>query len=287
MSRLSELLDEHLVTIGGTPVTVSTALTGTLIVAVTYLASSALQMGVGRALRAKGVHEGGGVRVATRLFHYLVVAVSIAIALQTAGVELTALFAASAVFAVGLGFAMQNIAQNFVSGVILLVERTIRPGDIVEFDGRVARVTDMGIRATIVRTRDEEDLIVPNAVLVQQAVKNLTLSDKRYRVRITVGVAYQSDLVLVRKTLQETANSIPFKDGDEDPRVLLTDFGASSVEYEVAVYSSDPWNARLHQSELREAVWAAFQAAEIVISFPQVDVHADSVLIDALRSRAA
>lgn len=287
MQGMRGLLDQQLVTIGGTPVTVSTALTGSLIVASTYVASRVLQVGIRRALRAKGVDEGGGVRVATRLLHYVAVAVSVAVALQTAGVELTALFAASAVFAVGLGFAMQNIAQNFVSGIILLVERTIRPGDVVEFDGRVARVRDMGIRATIVRTRDEEDLIVPNAVLVQQAVKNLTLGDQRYRVRVSVGVAYDSDLALVRETLLETARGVAFRDGDEEPRVLLLDFGPSSVDYEVAVHGADPWNARVHQSELREAIWAAFKASGIVIAFPQVDVHVDAPVLEAIRSRAA
>ena len=244
-------------------------------------------MGLRRALRSKGVEEGGGLRVATRLFHYVVMAISIAIAMQTAGVELTALFAASAVFAVGLGFAMQNIAQNFVSGLILLVERSIRPGDIVEFDGHVARVREMGIRATIVRTRDEEDVIVPNSILVQQAVKNFTLDDRKYRVRVTVGVAYESDLKLVRETLIETAKNIPFREGEDLPKVLLTDFGSSSVDYEIAVFSADPWSARGHQSELREAIWSAFKEKGIVISFPQMDVHLDRPFVEAVQSRAA
>src|SRR4030095_8726722 len=102
------------------------------------------------------------------------IVVGLTLALHLAGIKLGAVFAAGAVFAVGLGFAMQNIAQNFVSGVILLVERSIEPGDVIEVNTQVVRVHQMGIRATLVRTLDDEDMIVPNSILVQTTVKNYT-----------------------------------------------------------------------------------------------------------------
>jgi len=97
-------------------------------------------------------------------------------------------------FPVGLGFAMQNIAQNFVSGLILLVERAIKPGDIVEVEGRVVRVLKMGIRTTIARTRDDEEIIIPNASLVQSSVKNYTLEDSYFRISRTPTSGSGSEL---------------------------------------------------------------------------------------------
>ena len=183
------------------------------------------------------------------------------------------MLAAGAVFAVGIGLALQDVAQNFISGAILIIDRSIRPGDVVELDGRVATVESMGLRATIVRTRDDERMIVPNRLLVQSVVKNLTLSDKAYRLRVGVGVAYGSKLARVREILVRVGDEAAFRDREHAPVVLLTSFGSSSIDYELSVWSADPWRAPIHQSELREAIFSAFQDAGVVIAFPQLDVH--------------
>jgi small-conductance mechanosensitive channel len=282
MPSVAKLLDTPLVKIGDTNVTVSTSLTGIVIVVVAYVVSRAIQAAIRRGLTRKGVEIGSGVRIATRILHYLILGVSGAVALQTAGIQLTALFAASAVFAVGFGFAMQNIAQNFVSGVILLVERTIRPGDIIELDGRVVRVRDMGIRAAIVRTRDEEDLIVPNTLLVQQVVKNLTLEDTTYRVRVTIGVHYRSDVDRVIEVLTDVAKQVDFRIDGKEPRVLLLEFAESAVQFEVHVETAEPWMARVNQSTLRHDIWKAFQEHRIEMAFPQLDLHLDEPVVRAL-----
>jgi potassium efflux system protein len=282
MTSLREFLDAKLFTIGESPVTTTTLLTGLAVVLVTYLLSKMLQLGIRRTLQARGLRAEGSVGVATRLLHYLLLVTGVAVALQTAGIKLTALFAAGAVFAVGIGFAMQNIAQNFVSGVILLVEQSIKPGDVIALDGEVAKVDSMGIRATRVRTRDGERLIVPNASLVQSTVKNFTLVDALFRVRVVVGVTYSSDLRLVRETLEQVATAADFRDQAHAPQVLLVEFGSSSVDYEVAVFTHDPWFARVNMSKLREAIWWAFQKRGIVIAFPQVDVHFDPPIHEAL-----
>jgi len=282
MTSLGEFLDEKLFTIGDSPVTTTTLLTGLAVVLTTYLLSKVIQVGIRRTLQARGLGADGSVGVATRLLHYLLLVTGIAVALQTAGIKLTALFAAGAVFAVGLGFAMQNIAQNFVSGVILLVEQSIKPGDVIALDGEVVKVDTMGIRATRVRTRDGEKLIVPNSSLVQSTVKNFTLVDALFRVRVVVGVSYSSDLRLVRETLEQVASAAEFRDQSQDPQVLLVEFGSSSVDYEVAVFTHDPWFARVNMSRLREAIWWAFKDRDIVIAFPQVDVHFDPGVHDAI-----
>lgn len=276
MSSIAAFLDTKLFSIGSSPVTVATLLTGVCIVAAAYIVSRALQAGLRRALAHKEVAVTGSVSVGVRMLHYVLVAIGVAVALQTAGVELSALFAASAVFAVGIGFAMQNIVQNFVSGIILLVERTIRPGDIIEVDGQVVRVIEMGIRATLAQTRDDETLVIPNTSLVQSSVKSLSLRGARFRVRVTVGVAYSADLKIVRATLVEVADRFETRIQELEPAVVLSQFGASSVDYEVSVWIEDPWAAAQQRSSLREAIWFAFLDRTITIAFPQLDVHFDA-----------
>ena len=217
------------------------------------------------------------------LIHYLVLMLGLGVGLQTAGVNLSALFAAGAVFAVGIGFAMQNIAQNFVSGVIVLAEQVIRPGDILEVDGHVVRVEEMGIRSTVVRTLNEEFLILPNSHLAQNTVKNFSLKKGTLRIRVTVGVAYESDMKQVEAVLLAAAETIGDQADSPSPRVLLDAFGDSSVNYEVSIWIKTPWDLRTRASELRQAIWWHFKAANITISFPQLDVHLGAPTGEALR----
>jgi small-conductance mechanosensitive channel len=286
MHKVHAILNAPLFTIGEVTVTTSTLLTALVIVLAAQIVSVLLRAIIRRSLRGRGVRAKGSVGVATRLLHYTILLSGVAMALQTAGVKLGGLFAAGAVFAVGLGFAMQNLAQNFVSGVILLLERSIKPGDILEVEGRVVRVQETGIRSTLVRTRDEEEMIVPNSTLVQATVKNYTLKDALYRLRVVVGVLYGSDMALVRKTLEGVGEKLDWRLQDRACQILMLDFGSSSVDFEFAVWTDDPWLARVHASQLREAIWWAFKQQGITIAFPQLDVHFDPPVNDSLRGLA-
>ena len=270
---LDRLLDAPLFTIARTPVTPLTLVTFAVVVLGTFYLSRLAQRGTVRAFRLRGVADEGTSAVAARLASYVVLLVGLGVAVQTIGINLGALFAAGAFFAVALGFAVQNVGQNFVSGVLLLTERTIKPGDVLEVEGRVVRVTRMGMRATVARTRDEEDLIIPNATLVQNTVTNYTLRDTVYRLRATVGVSYDSDVDAVMRVLLEAAQALPQRLPTHEPRVLLTDFGDSALEFEVLVWVQDPWRARVLKSELNQAIWWALKRAAIAIPFPQRDLH--------------
>ena len=175
MSGFSGLLDRTFFTVGGTRVTLGGLLLLFVIAGATLVLSWILQRLIARGARLLGLTRPGPVAVVQRLTHYVVLAVGLGVGLDTLGINLGTLFAAGAIFAIGLGFAMQNIAQNFVSGVILLLEQTIKPGDILEVEGRFVAVREMGIRATIARTLDDEEIIIPNATIVQSTVKNYTL----------------------------------------------------------------------------------------------------------------
>jgi len=282
-SQFQPFLTTELFKVGTTAVTVVTLATAAFIVLVSYLVSLGVRAALHRFFLRGGIAPRGEVRAMERLAHYFIVLMGIMIALRTTGIKLDALFTAGAVFAVGFGFAMQNIMQNFVSGVILLFERTIKPGDVIEVGGQIVKVQQMSIRTTIVRTLDEEDVIVPNSTLVQSNVKNFTLEDNIYRVRVNVGVSYSADVPQVKALLLQCARSMDYSEKGFEPRVLLLNFGPSALEFEASVWMRDPWNHRIAGSKLREAIWAALKEKQIVIAFPQMDVHFDSPVAESLR----
>ncbi len=275
VSALGDILAFQLLAISGTSVTVSTLLFAAGLFLGTLWVSRLIRRAVGHWTRRRGVGDEGAIETVQRLIHYVILIVGLGLVLEMIGIDLTTLFAAGAIVAVGLGFAMQNIVQNFVSGVILLIERTITPTDILEVEGTVVRVTSMGIRATVARTRDEEELIVPNSALVQSTVKNYTLRDASFRIRTRVGVAYHSDLDHVQSTLLATAEALEMRSTRFDPVVLLVEFGNSSIVFETSIWISDPWREQSARSALNMEIWRALKREGITIAFPQLDVHLD------------
>ncbi len=282
LDTIRDVADRSLFSIAGTPLTLASILTFVLILVVGYWVSHIVQRMVGRWIRTRGVAEEGAVSTTKRLLHYGVMVVAMGVALETIGIDLGALFAAGAVLAVAIGFAMQNILQNFVSGVILLAERSITESDVLEVEGQVVQVERMKTRATVARTRDGEELIIPNSILVQSTVKNYTLADPSYRIRTTVGVTYSSDMRQVFRTLDEAARSVAERSSNRDPIVLLLEFADSSVVFEVSVWAEDPWRARQILSHLNEAIWWGLKDAGITIAFPQMDVHLDPSVSEGL-----
>ncbi len=267
------ILGQKLTTLGDTELTLMTLLTAGLIVWLCWWFSHLVQEAVRGSFSRRGVTEEGTVHAVNRLVHYGVMTVGLGVALQTMGVNLGALFAAGAVFAVGVGFALQNIVQNFVSGLILLVERSITTHDVLEIEGRVVVVQSIGIRSTVVRTWDDEELIVPNGTLVQSTVKNFTLADPLVRIRTTVGVHYDSDMEAVAEALAEAARTVPGQTGGQDPRVLMRQFGDSAVVWEVSVWTRQPWQVPETRSALNRAIWRALKQHGVTIAYPQLDLH--------------
>ena len=275
LERWVPMFDFPLFRLGNTTVTVATLLTVLIIILMTLVVAGVVKRWLKRVAHRRSVKDAGSIHVTARLVHYAILFTGFGVALHTAGIDLTALFAAGAIFGVIIGFAMQNIASNFVSGVILLFERTIKPGDIVDVEGRIVRVIELGIRATIARTTNDEDLIIPNSVLVQSTVRNYTFRDSHYRIDAPVGVIYGSDMAVVRSTLEKTATEIPWRSRNPEPVVLMKEFGNSSVDFLVSVWTDSPWHQRKLRSDLNEAIWWALKEAGITIAFPQLDVHFD------------
>lgn len=271
------VLEYSIFEVSGTKITIGALATGVIVVIVGYILVRLADRSVERALRRR-VGAAGELVVIRRLLRYVLWALTGILALDVVGIPIKTFFAAGAIFAVGIGFAMQNIAQNFVSGVILLLERSIKPGDIVYLDGRMLRVDHMGIRSAHARTRDDEELIIPNSNLAQGTVINYVFSDTLLRLRCQVGVAYDSDMARVREVLEETG--VEFK-AKKPPVVLMREFTDRAVVWELSVWTDRPWEELKIRSEVLEKIWFNFKAAEIVIAFPQLDVHFDTPVEDA------
>jgi len=196
------------------------------------------------------------------------------VALHTLGIDLSHLFTTGGLVAVAFAFAMKNLAENLVAGLILRVERDIENGDVLCTEsGEIMQVKKIGARTTIVRTKDDADRIIPNADLVQNPISNYTYRDTLHRLETTVGVSYESDLTQVRATLEAVCERLDWKSAEKPPLVLLSDFGDSSVVYRVLIWIEDPWVPGRLRSELNEAIWRALKDAGIVIAFTQLDVH--------------
>ncbi len=282
LENLEKIYLKPLFIVAGTEVTLFSIFIFFLVIILSFVLSLVLQRGLKKTLSSRFKKQEGTLAAIIRLIHYVVLLIGFGIGLQIIGINISALFAAGAIFAIAIGFAMQNIVQNFVSGIILLVERSIKPGDILEVEGNVVKVIDMGIRTTIVRTWKEEELIMPNSIFSQSTVKNYTLRDNEFRLGITVGVSYESDMNKVINVLEKTAKDIPWRLPEPDPRVLLLNFGDSSVVFGVYVNVDEPWRQRVYMSELRKAVWFAFKENDITIAFHQVDIHFDSPVTEVI-----
>jgi potassium efflux system protein len=208
---------------------------------------------------------------------YVGIAVAILVALSVAGVEFTNLAIIAGALSVGIGFGLQNIVNNFVSGLILLVERPIRTGDWIVVGSTEGYVKKISIRFTQIQTFDRADVIVPNSELISGQVTNWMLTDPWGRVKVPVGVAYGSDTARVMQILVDVANKHPQVmnnyPGIPEPRVLFLGFGESSLDFELRCIIRDVDRRLQTLSDLNLAIDAAFREAGIEIPFPQRDLH--------------
>jgi small-conductance mechanosensitive channel len=217
-----------------------------------------------------------GVRVSIgRLLHYVLLFAGFVLALLILGFKFTELTILLSALGVGIGFGLQSIVNNFISGLILLFERPVRVGDIIELAGKWAEIRRIGLRATTVQTFDQADVIVPNADLISNQVTNWTLSNRQVRLIIPVGVAYGSDVPLVIERLKTCATAHSKVAQTRPPQVLFLGFGDSSLDFELRVWVLDADDRLAVKSDLHQEIDRRFREAGIVIAFPQRDVHLD------------
>src|SRR5437870_2044509 len=204
----------------------------------------------------------------------IVLVVGIVIVLENTGIHLAALAVFAGAVGVGVGFGLQNIASNFISGLVILAERPITIGDRVEVAGITGQVQQIRARSTVIRTNDNISMIVPNTKFIDSPVTNWTYGDPRVRFRIPVGVAYGSDIAKVREALLAAGGENPNTLKDPAPSVFLKKFGDNSIDFELVVWSSE-MSARpsRYRSDLNFAIDHKFREAGIELPFPQRDLH--------------
>jgi small-conductance mechanosensitive channel len=207
------------------------------------------------------------------LSRYVVLSIGLLATLGTLGLDLSTLAIIGAGLSVGIGFGMQDLVGNFISGILLLFEQSIRPGDIVEVEGKMGVVERMRIRSTTVRTFDNIELIVPNQKLLTSTVTTYTRSSRRIRFQILVGASYNDDPQVVREALQTAINRHGLILKDPAPLIFFAGYGESSLNFEILAWVDDIANRGNVRSDLHFMIWREFQKRGIEMPFPQRDLH--------------
>jgi len=213
-----------------------------------------------------------------RIGHYIVMIIGTIFAFQFIGIDLSGLAVIAGLLSVGIGFGLQNITSNFISGIILLFERPIKVGDRITVGEVVGDVKAINMRSTTVQTLNNITIIVPNSEFVSSTVTNWSHGDPKVRVDLEVGVSYGSDLDIVLESLREVADEHPEVLKNPEPDVLLTEFGDSSWNMVLRVWIPSPRNYYRFRSEINCNIVRKFRAKNIEIPFPQRDLHMRSPL---------
>lgn len=195
------------------------------------------------------------------------------ITFHSLGINVTGIFAASAALLIGIGLALQTFFQDIISGVFILVDQSVHVGDIIEIEGKVGKVDEIKLRTTRATTADNKVLVIPNHLYLTNSLFNWTQNGTMTRESVSVGVAYGSDVQLVKKLLLQAASNHPNVLDTPEPTVLFTDFGDSSLNFKIVFTLADSFNARFPQSDIRFEIDRLFRENGITIPFPQRDIH--------------
>lgn len=274
--KLISFMELNLFTIGDTPVGFGDIIIFMIILIISVTVSKKISNLLVSKLLVKVPMEDGTRYVLKRVTEYMLLIVGAVIAFQTIGINLSGLAVIFGLLSVGIGFGLQNVASNFVSGLILLFERPIRVGDRVTVGDTEGDVEEIDMRATVVRSLNNISIIVPNSEFISSRVINWSHGDQKVRLDIPVGVSYASDLDLVLKSLREVADECENVLKRPEPEVLFIGFGDSSWNMELRVWISNPKNYWQIRSKLNCAVVRKFRDNHIEIPFPQRDLHVRS-----------
>jgi small-conductance mechanosensitive channel len=207
------------------------------------------------------------------LVKYIIYVFSFTMSLQILGYDVSLLIAGSAALLVGLGLGIQNLFSDYVSGVIILLDHSIKIGDVLEVNNIVCIVIDINLRTTLVLTRDDKYIILPNSDLTRNPLVNWTHNAVAARFEFAVGVAYRSDVEAVKRILKETAAQHPLILKNQEPFVRFEDFGDSALIFKLFFWSEEVFRVEHIKSDLRESINEAFKIEKIEIPFPQRVLH--------------
>lgn len=273
-ATLGNTLKTPLLTLGGAPVTLGAIVQLLVLVVLLFYLSAKLRRWLVEDVLPRTKMEIGTRQATGSIIRYAIIAIGLAVILQTAGIDLTALNVLAGAIGLGLGFGLQNIVNNFISGLIILFERPIKVGDRVVVGEVEGDVVHIGGRSTTVVSNDNISIIVPNARFITENVVNWSHNDRTVRFRIPVTVAYGSDIAKVEQLLLEVAAANPDVLDNPPPGVRLMEFGDSGLGFELRVWSTTLIHRRgLLTSSLNLAIYRAFVEHNIEIPYPRRDVQ--------------
>lgn len=261
---------------GRRTVTVGKVVSAVLILALGYWLSSIIARGVDRLAVSRFGIEPNHAQLIRRWARVVTVMVLVVLSLVLVKIPLTVFAFLGGALAIGLGFGTQNLLKNFISGIIILLERPFRVGDVLNISGQCGTVISIGIRSSVLRLFDNTETLIPNSALLENNLTNWTYSDRKVRFAVSVGVAYGSDTRQVSRALAEAAAAQRRVQKDPAPQVLLLEFAESALTFEVRYWVDVVHhNAADVGSELRHTIASQFATEGIVMAFPQRDIHVD------------
>jgi small-conductance mechanosensitive channel len=270
----------ELVSLGEVSITLGQLIAATVIVAVVLALASWLIRKLSQRL-LKGGRDANLVQLINRILWFALIAILFLTALSMLNIPLGAFAFITGAIAIGIGFGAQNIINNFISGWILMGERPIRIGDLLEVNDTLGRVEAINTRSTRIKRVDGVRIVIPNSYLLENMVVNWNLGDEDIRVFVSVGVAYGSPVRQVAELIEQAVTEQEDVLQDPEPRVLFQDFGDSALLFEAYFWTrlSPGGNLRLLRSEIRFRIDELFRENGITIAFPQQDVHMDGKLL--------
>ena len=214
----------------------------------------------------------------TKIFKFVIFTAVILITMSSLGIDLTALAVVGGAVGVGVGFGLQKIVSNFISGIIILLDKSVKPGDVIEIDDVYGEIKSIGLRYISVLTLEGKEYIIPNEDLITQKVINWSYSDNLVRTSVSVGVSYNSNVEKAMELLEKSIDKIDRILSNPPPKIFLNEFGDSSVNIEVKFWIRDPENGINNiKSEVNKNIWSLFKENNIEIPFPQQDIHFKSL----------
>ena len=279
-------LDQITWKIGGSTLSVRTLIEGVLtagaVLIVTLWISAAIEA---RLLRA--ATDGGALslrKAVSNATRVLLMFIGLMLALSAVGIDLTALSVLGGAIGVGIGFGLQKLAANYVSGFVILTERSVRIGDMVRVDQFEGRITDINARYTVIRSLTGRESIVPNETFITSRVENLSLADPKVWQSTIVSVDYNSDVDVVTRLLQDAALAQPRVLRDPAPSAALSAFGADGLEFTLGYWIADPENGQLNlRSLINRQVLSSFREHGINIPFPQRVMHVTTEILPSVK----
>ena len=271
------LLDRAAITIGGVRVSILLLFKGVVIFAALLRGASSAAVFLEKRIQTlEGLSPSVQVLLGKALKVTLLV-VAVVVALGSLGIDLSAFAFIGGAIGVGIGFGLQKVVSNLISGVILLLDKSIKPGDVIQLGDNYGRIQSLGARYVSVATRDGTEFLIPNEDLITQQVVNWSFTDKLVRLKIAVGISYNSNVHTAIDLVIAAARDVPRILDDPAPVCHVKNFGDNSVDLELRVWIGDPEKGISNvSSEVRLAIWDAFGENGIEIPFPQRDVHIKS-----------